>query len=110
MVNQSLKNKAVKGVGWSALENVTRQGVVFVVNVVLARLLSPEEYGLIGILSIFIAIFNSIVDSGFTNALIRKQNATDTDYSTVFYTNLVLSVILASYSFILLRQTNLYFL
>ena len=81
---------------WSALENVTRMGVTFVVSIILARLLSPEEYGLIGILTIFIAIFNAIVDSGFTNALIRKQDASDTDYSTVFYTNLVLSVVLAA--------------
>lgn len=82
--------------GWSAVENVTRIGVTFVVSIILARLLSPEEYGLIGILTIFIAIFNAIVDSGFTNALIRKQDATDTDYSTVFYTNLVLSAVLAA--------------
>ena len=96
MSEQSLKNKTVKGTMWSAVENVTRMGVTFVVSIILARLLSPEEYGLIGILTIFIAIFNAIVDSGFTNALIRKQDVTDTDYSTVFYTNLVISVILAA--------------
>ena len=95
MAEGSLKEKTVKGVGWSAMENVTKIGVTFVVSIVLARLLSPEEYGLIGILTIFIAIFNAIVDSGFTNALIRKQDATDVDYSTVFYINLVLSLILA---------------
>lgn len=95
MAEGSLKDKTVKGVGWSAMENVTKIGVTFVVSIVLARLLSPEEYGLIGILTIFIAIFNAIVDSGFTNALIRKQDATDVDYSTVFYINLVLSFILA---------------
>ena len=92
MVEQSLKNKTIKGMGWSALENVTRLGVTFVVSIILARLLSPEEYGLIGILAIFIAIFNAIVDSGFTSALIRKQNATETDYSTVFFINLGLSL------------------
>lgn len=96
MAEASLKDKTVKGMGWSAVENVTRMGVTFMVSIILARLLSPEEYGLIGILTIFIAIFNAIVDSGFTNALIRKQDATDTDYSTVFYTNLVLSVVLAA--------------
>jgi O-antigen/teichoic acid export membrane protein len=96
MSDESLKNKTIKGTMWSAVENVTRMGVTFVVSIILARMLTPEEYGLIGILTIFIAIFNAIVDSGFTNALIRKQDATDTDYSTVFYTNLVLSVILAA--------------
>lgn len=95
--------------GWSALENVTRLGVTFVVSIVLARLLSPEEYGLIGILTIFIAIFNAIVDSGFTNALIRKQNATDTDYSTVFYTNLVLSVVLAAVLFFCANPISVFF-
>ena len=98
-MSHSLRNKTVKGVGWSALENITRIGITFIVTIILARLLSPEEYGLIGILTIFIAIFNSIVDSGFTNALIRKQDVTDADYSTVFYTNLVLSVVLAAILF-----------
>ena len=95
--------------GWSALENVTRIGVTFVVSIILARLLSPEEYGLIGILTIFIAIFEAIVDSGFTNALIRKQNATDTDYSTVFYTNLVLSVVLAAVLFFCAKPISVFF-
>ena len=105
----SLKNKTVKGVGWSAIENVTRVGVTFVVSIILARLLSPEEYGLIGILTIVIAIFNAIVDSGFTNALIRKQDATDTDYSTVFYTNLALSVVLAAVLFFCAKPISVFF-
>lgn len=109
MAEESLKNKTVKGMGWSALENVTRLGITFVVSIVLARLLSPEEYGLIGILTIFIAIFNAIVDSGFTNALIRKQDATDTDYSTVFYTNLILSVVLAAVLFFCAKPISVFF-
>ena len=64
------------------------------VGLVLARLLSPEEYGLIGIITIFIAVFNSIVDSGFSNALIRKNDAKDIDYNTVFISNLVPNVVL----------------
>lgn len=96
MAEQSLKSKTVKGLGWSALENVTKIGVTFVVSIILARLLSPDEYGLIGILTIFISVFNAIVDSGFTNALIRKKDITDTDYSTVFYTNLVVSIFMAT--------------
>ena len=95
MAEQSLKSKTVKGIGWSALDNVTKIGVTFVVSIILARLLSPDEYGLIGILTIFISVFNAIVDSGFTNALIRKKDISDVDYSTVFYTNLVLSVFMA---------------
>ena len=94
---------------WSAVENVTRLGVTFVVSIILARLLSPEEYGLIGILTIFIALFNAIVDSGFTNALIRKQDATDTDYSTVFYINLVLSIVLATILFCCAKPIAVFF-
>lgn len=109
MSGGSLKNKTVKGMGWSALENVTRLGLTFVVSIILARLLSPEEYGLIGILSIFIALFNAIVDGGFTNALIRKQNATDTEYSTVFYTNLLLSIVLAAVLFFCAKPISVFF-
>ena len=100
MAEQTLKNKTVHGLGWSAMDNVTKMGITFVVSIVLARLLSPEEYGLIGILTIFISVFNAIVDSGFTNALIRKQDATDIDYSTVFYTNLVVSIFMAMVLFL----------
>lgn len=95
MADQSLKSKTVKGLGWSAIDNVTKMGIMFIVSIVLARLLSPDEYGLIGILTIFISVFNAIVDSGFTNALIRKKDATDIDFSTVFYTNLVMSIVMA---------------
>lgn len=91
---ESVKNKAIKGAGWSFADNIMNQGITFLVGLVLARLLTPEEYGLIGIIAIFIAVFNSIVDSGFSNALIRKTDAKDVDYNTVFITNMVLSVVL----------------
>lgn len=93
-MSESLKDKTVKGVGWSFADNIANTGVSFVVGLVLARLLTPEEYGLIGIITIFIMVFNSIVDSGFSNALIRKKDASDKDYNTVFITNLLLSVLL----------------
>lgn len=81
--------------GWSAIDQVSRMGISFVVGIVLARLLSPDEYGLIGILAIFIAVFTFICDSGFTNALIRKKDIKDIDYSTVFYINLGMSLLMA---------------
>ena len=81
--------------GWSAIDQVSRMGIQFVVGIVLARLLSPDEYGLIGILTIFITVFIFVCDSGFTSALIRKKDAQDIDYCTVFYINLGLSVIMA---------------
>lgn len=94
MAEQSLKDKTVKGTFWSAADAFLGQGVVFLVGLVLARLLSPEEYGLIGIVTIFTAIMSSVVDSGFSNAMIRKQDVTDTDFSTMFYLNLLFSVLM----------------
>lgn len=91
MAEESLKNKAVKGVGWSFVDNIAGSGITFLVGLVLARILSPAEFGTLGILMIFIAISNSIVDSGFSNALIRKPDATEEDYNTVFYVNMALA-------------------
>lgn len=96
MEEDSLKNKTLRGVGWSATDAVIRYGITFVVGIILARLLTPDQYGLIGILTIFVEIFNIIIDGGFSNALIRKKNAKDIDYSTVFVTNMGLSVIMAA--------------
>lgn len=94
MPEESLKKQTVRGVGWSFADSMLGQGVSFLVGLVLARLLSPDEYGLIGIIMIFIAVFNSIVDSGFSNALIRKNDATDKDYNTMFIVNLGVSIFL----------------
>ncbi len=76
---------------WSAIERFSVQGVQFLVMIVMARLLMPEDYGLIGMLSIFIAVSQSLIDSGFAQALIRKQNRTDVDKSTVFFFNITVS-------------------
>lgn len=92
MAEQSLKDKTVKGVGWSAIDSVLGQGITFIVGLVLARILSPSEYGLIGIVTIFITVFNAIIDSGFSHAVIRKKDASNDDYNTMFITNMVLSV------------------
>lgn len=95
MQEQGLKDKTIKGVTWTALDTILRYGVTFVIGIILARLLTPDEYGLIGILTIFIELFNIIIDGGFANALIRKKDAENIDYCTVFYTNLVLSLLMA---------------
>ena len=63
MSEENLKKRTIKGFGWNFLDNILNRGISFVVGIVLARLLSPSEYGLIGIIMIFIAIFNSIVES-----------------------------------------------
>lgn len=96
MAEQSLTEKTVKGVGWNSVDKIANYGIGFIVGIILARLLSPEEYGLIGIIGIFTAIFNIILDSGLSVALIRKKDVTDTDYCTVFWTNLALSFVLTA--------------
>lgn len=94
IVSESLKHKAVKGILWSSVERFSVQGVLFVVMVVMARLLTPKDYGLVGMLAIFIAVAQSLVDSGFSQALIRKQNRTEKDNSTVFYFNIAVGLFL----------------
>lgn len=94
MSEQGLKDKTVKGVGWSAADAFLGRGITFLVGIVLARLLTPSEYGLIGIATIFISVLDTIVDSGFSQAIIRKKDANNEDYNTMFITNMVLSVLM----------------
>ena len=84
MAERSLKNKAISGVMWSGIERFSTQGVQFLIELLMARLLLPSDYGLIGMLAIFIAISRTLIDSGFSNALIQKTNCNQDDYSTVF--------------------------
>lgn len=100
MSEQSLKDKTIKGTMWSAADAFLGQGVTFLVGIVLARLLSPDEYGLIGICLIFNTVLCGIVDSGFSTALIRKKDCTDEDYNTMFFTNLGISIVLYGLLFV----------
>ena len=106
---ESLKKKTVRGTFWSAVDNVANQGVTFLVGLVLARLLTPHEYGLIGYIMILVAVFNSIVDSGFSNALIRKKDAEETDYSTAFIFNLAVSLVLMAAMVLVAGPFSLFF-
>ncbi len=92
-MSQSLKEQATKGVIWSAIERFSVQGVQFVLTLIIARLVAPSEYGLIAMLSIFMAIAQTFIDSGFSNALIQKKDRTEVDFSTVFYFNIAIAVI-----------------
>ncbi|MCK4904538.1 MAG: oligosaccharide flippase family protein [Candidatus Marinimicrobia bacterium] len=89
----TLKQKTVSGVIWSIIDSFASNGIQFIIGIILARILSPREFGLIGMLTIFIALSQYFIDSGFTNALIRKKDCTQTDYSTVFYFNFVIGII-----------------
>lgn len=88
---ENLKKETVKGVVWSAVEKFSTGGVLFLANIILARLLSPRDFGLLAIISIFVQISQTFIDSGFSNALIQKKDRNQTDYSTVFFFNIAIS-------------------
>lgn len=94
MAEQSLKHKAASGMIWSAIQKYSTMLIKLISGMILARLLMPEDYGAIGMLLIFISLAEVFIDAGFGSALIQKKNPTQTDYSTVFYFNIVMSVIL----------------
>lgn len=89
-----MKDKVLKGLFWKILESGGAQGIQFVVAILLARLLTPAEYGLVGIITIFIAIANVIVQSGFSTALVQKENTDETDFSSVFYFDLFAAAVM----------------
>lgn len=105
----TLKQKTISGLIWSFIDSFANQGIQFIVGILLARILSPREFGLIGMLAIFIALSQSFVDSGFTHALIRKRDCTQTDYSTVFYYNLVVGILLYLILFFFAGSISVFF-
>ncbi len=99
--NNSLKAKTISGVIWKFGERVSAQAVNFIVSIILARLLLPEDYGLIALVTVFITICNKVVVSGFATSLIQKKDADNLDFSTVFYFSLgVASVLYAGLFFV----------
>ena len=92
-MSDSIKHQAMKGMVWSAIERFSVQGIQFVLTIIIARLVLPSDYGLIAMLGIFLAIAQVFVDSGFSNALIQKKDRTETDFSTVFYFNIIISIV-----------------
>lgn len=88
----SIGNKIFQGMIWSAIERISIQAVQFILGIVLARLLTPTEYGTIGLLLVFLTLSNVFIDSGFTKALIQKNNRTEDDKSTVFIFNIGISI------------------
>lgn len=91
---ESLKQKTVKGVAWTSLDKFTNLGFGFVIGVILARLLSPSDYGLLAMIAVFNAIAFTFLDSGFGNALVRKPNLTENDNTTAFFFNLIAGIVL----------------
>lgn len=93
-MSNELGHKAAKGTIWATVDKFSLMGCQFVVNLVMARLLMPEDFGVVGLISFFTAIATTLIDGGFGNALIQKKTPTQTDYSTVFYWNAALAVAL----------------
>lgn len=91
MGEKSLKEKAINGVMWSAVDRFSSQGIQFIFGILIARILLPEDYGAVVALGIFLAVAQAFIDSGFGNALVRKNDRTDDDFNTVFYFNVAVS-------------------
>lgn len=87
-MEKDIKSRAAKSVVWSFAEKLSVQGIGFIISLILARLLVPEDYGVIAILHIFISVATVFIDGGFSNALIQNQKRTEKDFSTAFYTNI----------------------
>lgn len=100
-MSDSLKTKTIKGSFWSLFESLSTKGIQFVLGLIMARLLSPEEYGIVGMLAIFIAVAQGFVDSGFANALIRNNKRTELDFSTAFFFNIVVGTLVYGILFLI---------
>lgn len=100
-MSDDLKQKTVTGVSWSFIEQILARGVNFIIGIILARLLSPTDYGLVGMLGIFIALSQLFIDGGLTSALIRTKSPSDADYSTVYIVNVTLSVVFYAVLFVI---------
>ena len=92
-MDSELRQQTKKGIIWSAIQRFSTQGIQFLTTLIMARMLTPSEYGTIGMLGIFLAVSSVFVDSGFINALTRKQDRTHTDTCTVFYFNITISFV-----------------
>ncbi|NLD47927.1 MAG: lipopolysaccharide biosynthesis protein [Clostridiaceae bacterium] len=92
MTEATLKQKTITGFFWSFIDSFANQILIFIIGIILARLLTPKEFGLIGMIAIFISVSESFINSGFSQALIRKKACTDNDLSTVFFFNIIAGI------------------
>lgn len=92
-LNNDIRLQGFSGVKWASIGHFSSQGISFVLGLILARLLLPADYGILGMLGVFTAFAGSFVDCGFGSALIRKLNRTEADCSTIFYYNLGASIL-----------------
>ena len=91
---KSFRQKTITGLKWSAFERFSSQGLAFIFNIVIARILIPADYGIIALIAVFMGVSQVIINGGFAAALIRKQDRTEEDFSTVFYYNVLAGIFL----------------
>ena len=91
---QSVRSQLLHGVAWNFIEKVLMRGASFVIGIILARLLSPSDFGLIGMLAIFVAISNVFIEGGLAKALIQRKDCQDIDFSTAFVANVSMSLVI----------------
>jgi teichuronic acid exporter len=104
-----LKNDMTYGILWSVLERFSTQGMQFILGIVLARLLTPSDYGLIAMTAVFLSISHALVDSGFSQALIQKKNTSEKDFHTIFHFNFLVSILVYSILFFLARPISVFY-
>ena len=97
---QSVRSQLLHGVAWNFIEKVLMRGANFLIGIILARLLSPSDFGLVGMLAIFISVSNVFIEGGLAKALIQRQNCSDVDFSTAFVSNLGMSLIIYAILFV----------
>ena len=101
MSESNLRKKVIKGLGWSFIDAFAQRGIRFVFGIILARLLMPEEFGLMGMLTVFIMVAQVFVDGGFALALIQKTDITEEDKSSIFVLNLLMSIVMVGVLYII---------
>lgn len=95
-----LKSKSFRALNWDLFERFSKHGIRFIISIFLARLLEPEEFGLVGMVTVFTSLSNSFIDFGFGNALIHKKDPNEVQYSTIFYINFAVGGLLTFLMFI----------
>ena len=100
MAQKNLKQKAASGMVWTALQKYATMFIQFVSGIILARLLTPHDYGCIGMLTIFVVLAEAFIDGGFGSALIQRKRPTQEDYSTIFFWNILMSVLMYAILFV----------
>ena len=109
MMVENLRTKSVNGIFWSFVENFSLKFIQFSIGIVMARFLVPSDYGLIAMLAIFLGVSAIFIDGGFTTALIQKKNSTEIDFSTIFYFNVLLSIIIYLFIFLIAPYISLFY-